>query len=106
MEVSEIVPSPQGEALSSGDTLKKTTQQSHRLEALLYSVALTVSVSVWFLAFRAPLWLDETGSYWQISAGFSKIWSRQGGLSFPAYFYILWLSTVILGKAEMALRVP
>ena len=71
----------------------------------IYALALAVSISVWFIAFRAPLYLDETGSYWQISAGFRGIWSRQG-ITFPAYSYILWLSTKLLGTSEIALRTP
>lgn len=106
MEVSEIIQTPQSEALSSSDTQTRIRSQSRRLHPIFYSLAVMVSISIWFLAFRAPLWLDETGSYWQISGGFSKIWSHQVGITFPAYAYILWLTTVILGKAEMALRVP
>ena len=71
----------------------------------IYALALTTSISIWFIAIRAPLWLDETGSYWQIGAGFSGILSRQV-LFFPAYSYILWLSTKIIGTSEIALRVP
>jgi mannosyltransferase len=76
-----------------------------RLQYGIYALALTVSISVWFLAIRSPLWLDETGSFQQISAGFSGIPSRQG-LSFPAYSYILWFCTKIIGTSEIALRVP
>jgi uncharacterized membrane protein len=73
----------------------------------IYAVALAASISLWFLAIRAPLWLDETVSYWQISAGFLKIWPRQFlSLSFPAYSYILWFSTKLIGTSEIALRVP
>jgi hypothetical protein len=72
----------------------------------LYALAVALSVSVWFIAVRAPLWLDETISVWQINAGFHGILIRQGGLSFPAYSYILWLFTVVLGKSEIALRIP
>ncbi len=73
---------------------------------LIYSLALAVSISVWFIAIRDPLWLDETGSYWQISKGFLGILSRQVDLSFPAYSDILWLSTKIIGTSEIALRIP
>ena len=69
-------------------------------------VLLIVSISMWFAAIRAPLWLDETISVWQINKGFWNILSRQGGLSFPLYSYILWLSTKILGTGEIALRIP
>jgi hypothetical protein len=72
----------------------------------LYPLALAVAISIWFIAIHAPLRIDETGSYWQISKGFSEIVSRQGSLSFPAYSYILWFSTKIIGTSEIALRVP
>jgi mannosyltransferase len=75
------------------------------MQSVIYALALLASIAVWFLAIRAPLWLDETGSFQQISAGFSHIPSRQG-LSFPAYSYILWLCTKVLGTSEIALRVP
>jgi hypothetical protein len=71
----------------------------------IYAAALALAISVWFVAIRAPLWLDETGSYWQISAGFSEIWSRQFNC-FPAFTYILWLSTRLIGTSEFALRIP
>ena len=78
--------------------------QVHAAHAL-YVVGLAVSISLWFIALRAPLWLDETISYWQINAGFSGISSRQG-LSLPAYSYILWLWAEIAGTSEIALRIP
>ena len=78
-----------------------------RVSNAIYLLAIAVSISVWFIAIRAPLRLDETGSYWQISAGFSGIWPRQFlSLSFPAYSYILWLSTKLIGTSEIALRIP
>jgi len=73
----------------------------------IYAAAFVVAVSIWLIALRAPLWLDETGSYWHISAGFSQIWARHYQTpSFPAYEYILWLSTKFIGASEIALRVP
>ncbi len=73
----------------------------------IYALALAVSISVWLIAVRSPLWLDETGSYWQIDAGFWGIWARQfQSLAFPAYACILWFSTKILGASEVALRIP
>ena len=71
----------------------------------IYALALAVAISMWFIAIPAGLRLDETGSYWQIYRGFSEILSRQG-LSFPAYSYILWFSTKIIGTSEIALRIP
>jgi hypothetical protein len=69
----------------------------------IYVLALGVSIGLWCLAIRAPLWLDETTSYWQINAGFAGIAGRHS-LYFPAYFYILWFFTKILGTSELALR--
>jgi uncharacterized membrane protein len=73
---------------------------------VMYAVALGVSVALWFIAVRAPLWLDETVSFYTISAGLSHISAREGGLSSPPFFYILWFATKMLGTSEIALRVP
>jgi 4-amino-4-deoxy-L-arabinose transferase-like glycosyltransferase len=73
----------------------------------LYLLSLLASLSVWFFAYRSPLWLDETVSYWEISGGFAQIWSRTvAGLSFPAYFYILFFFRELFGNRETVLRVP
>ncbi len=72
---------------------------------ILFAALLVCSIVTWMAAIRAPLWLDETVSYWQISGGFSKIWSRQE-VMFPTYSYILWAAKTILGSSEIALRVP
>jgi 4-amino-4-deoxy-L-arabinose transferase-like glycosyltransferase len=75
--------------------------------AAAYGVALLASLSIWFLAIRAPLWTDETLSYWQIAAGFKQIWSRSiQGNSFAAYAYILWLTKTLFGDQELVLRIP
>ena len=66
-----------------------------------------VPISIWFLAIRAPLWLDETVSYWQIAGGLRQIWSRSLPVpSFPAYLYILWLTKSLFGNRELILRIP
>jgi hypothetical protein len=94
---------------SQGKQLQPAVSQSVSDPVLytIYGLALAVAVSIWLIAIRAPLWLDETGTYWQIHAGFSQIWARHlQSLSFPAYAYILWLSTKILGTSEIALRTP
>lgn len=75
--------------------------------AVLYAAAFLISLSVWFLAIRAPLWTDETLSYWQTAAGFGQIWTRSiQGNSFAAYAYILWLTRIMWGQAELVLRIP
>lgn len=71
----------------------------------IYILAVAVSISIWLIAIRAPLWIDEAGSYWQISAGFSQILPRNH-VTFPAYVFILWFFSKILGTSEIALRIP
>ena len=74
---------------------------------LAYGLALLACLSVWFLAIRAPVWVDETLSYWQIAGGFKQIWARSiQGNSFAAYAYILWLTRTLFGDKEIVLRVP
>jgi hypothetical protein len=81
--------------------------RSYGFPHAIYALAIAAAILVWLQAIRAPLGMDETGSYWQISAGFSAIWPRQfAELAFPAYSYILWFFTQCLGKSEMALRIP
>jgi len=72
---------------------------------VVYLLSLAASVSIWFIALRTPLWLDETVSFWQIRGGFGQLWSR-AFLFFPAYNFILLVSTKLLGTSEVALRVP
>ena len=74
---------------------------------LVYPVALLASLSIWLLALRAPLWLDETLAYWQVSGGFWKIWSRSQMMpSSIGYLYMLWAAKSILGSQEIALKIP
>ena len=74
---------------------------------LVYPASLLASLSIWFLALRAPLWLDETLSYWQVSGGFWKIWSRSQQMpSSIGYLYTLWLAKSIFGSSEVALKLP
>jgi len=74
---------------------------------VMYALALAASISVWFIAVRSPLWTDELGSYWQISAGFSAIWPRQfWTISSPEYAYFLWAWAKLFGTSEIALRIP
>lgn len=86
-------------------TLEKPA--SSRLAKLLYPAALLAALSMWLVAVQAPLWVDETLVYWQISGGFSKIWSRSAQMpSSFAYLYILWFVKEVLGSREIALRIP
>ncbi len=72
----------------------------------IYALALAASISLWFIAIRAPLWLDETHSFFVIRAGFSQIMSRMASPTIPVYSYILWLSAKVTGTSEIALRIP
>ena len=75
--------------------------------SVIYTLALLVALSLWLLPVRAPLWLDETVSYWGIAGGFTQIWARSvETASFPAYFYILWLTKAVFGAKEIVLRIP
>ncbi len=76
-----------------------------RAQEAIYALALAGSISLWFFAIRAPLWLDETNSFWQINAGFWQILPRRGQVS-AAYPYILWLTARITGTSEIGLRIP
>jgi hypothetical protein len=77
------------------------------LAKLVYPVSLLASLSIWLLAVRAPLWLDETLAYWQVSGGFGKVWSRSAQMpSSIGYLYTLWLAKSILGSQEIALKIP
>jgi len=90
-----------------GESRAQPKQAWGAFAAATYGLAIIVSLSVWFLAIRAPLWLDETGSYWCIAEGLKKIWPRSVELnSFPAYYYVLWLTSALFGSSELALRIP
>ncbi len=82
-------------------------KSSSVLPRLLYPVALVASLSIWLLALRAPLWLDETLAYWQVSGGFWKVWSRSELMpSSIGYLYTLWAARSILGSHAIALKIP
>ncbi|MGA7295319.1 MAG: glycosyltransferase family 39 protein [Terriglobales bacterium] len=89
------------------DAPSKRQLNYEQLGRFVYLLAALAALSLWFLAIRAPLWLDETGSYWSIAGGLKQIWARSRELnSFPAYFYILWLTKAIFGAKELTLRIP
>jgi hypothetical protein len=77
----------------------------YHIQYTIYVVCLAVSISIWFIAIRAPLWLDETVSIFLIKGGFAGIMSRQVWPDAPAYSCILWLWTKMTGRGEVTLRV-
>ena len=93
------------ETCESRERVEGSRAAHRRVVYAAYSAMLAASIALWFLPIRAALDTDETGSYWQIAAGFSRIWPRQlVSLEFPAYYYVLWLWTRLIGTSEMALR--
>ena len=98
-----VLPTP----LSQSETCTTNWARFDTLAAAAYGLLLLTGISVWLLAVHAPLWTDETLSYWQIAGGFKEIWSRsiQGNM-FAAYAYILWLTKTIFGSKEIILRIP
>jgi hypothetical protein len=76
-----------------------------RWQYAIYVLALTLSISTWFIVIRAPLWLDETVSMYLIKGGFAGIMSRQVWPDAPAYSCLLWLWTKVMGTSEIMLRV-
>jgi Dolichyl-phosphate-mannose-protein mannosyltransferase len=75
------------------------------MQYAIYSTALAVSISIWFLAIHAPLWLDETVSFYLIRGGFAGIISRQVWPDSPVYSCLLWVWTKALGTSEISLRI-
>ena len=71
-----------------------------------YGLLLAVAMGLWLAGVTGPLWLDETYSWWQISAGVTKIWSRSFPTPSYGYSYALWLWQTIFGSKEWVLRVP
>ncbi len=76
-----------------------------RVQYTIYGLALAVSIAIWFIAIRAPLWLDETVSIYLIQGGFAGIMSRQVWPDAPTYSCLLWLWTKAVGMGEIALRI-
>jgi hypothetical protein len=78
---------------------------SDRTQYAIYFTALAVSILIWFVAIRTPLWLDETVSFYLIRGGFAGIISRQVWPDSPVYSCLLWLWTKALGTSEISLRI-
>jgi|SRR5271166_591451 len=92
---------------AAGATVTTDLERPGTILSKLTPAAVLASLSIWLIGVRAPLWVDETLSYWQISGGLSRIWTRSAQMpSSFAYLYILWLAKTVLGNHEIALRVP
>ena len=70
--------------MRSGCSLKDSGPFPSRVQYAIYALALALSISIWFIAIRAPLWLDETVSIFLIQGGFAGIMSRQVWPDSPA----------------------
>jgi uncharacterized membrane protein len=87
-----------------GSGIRELEHQLTRVQYAAYVFALAVSISTWFVAIRAPLWVDETISLFLIKDGFSGI-ARQMWPDSPVYSYLLLLWTKVMGTSEIMLRV-
>jgi Dolichyl-phosphate-mannose-protein mannosyltransferase len=76
-----------------------------RRQYTIYGLLLAVSISIWFIAIRAPLWLDETVSIYLIQGGLTGMMSRHVWPDSPTYSFLLWLWTKAFGMGEITLRV-
>jgi uncharacterized membrane protein YidH (DUF202 family) len=76
-----------------------------RMQLAIYALAVALSISTWFIAIHAPLWLDETVSFFLIKGGFAGILSRQVWPDSPVYSCLLWLWTKAVGTGEITLRI-
>lgn len=85
---------------------KESTKQQEKWSSAGYALVLACAVALWLAGVTAPLWLDETYSWWQISAGLSKIWSRSVPTPSYGYSYALWSWQAIFGSKEWVLRIP
>jgi hypothetical protein len=90
--------------LALGSEIREHTPQLTRVHYVAYGAALAVSLSTWFVAIRAPLWLDETISLFLIKDGFGGI-TRQMWPDSLAYSYLLLLWTKVMGTSEIMLRI-
>lgn len=78
---------------------------SDRVQYTTYGLALVVSIAIWFIAIRAPLWLDETVSIYLIQGGFAGFMSRHIWPDAPTYSCLLLLWTKVMGMGEIMLRI-
>jgi Dolichyl-phosphate-mannose-protein mannosyltransferase len=105
LEASDVLSETRAEASGTRRTQPEGSRSIQEwIVYAMYALALTVSISTWFIAIRAPLWLDETVSFFVIKGGFSEILARQGWPGVPAYPYFLWLWAKAVGTGEIALR--
>ena len=92
-------------APSFGRVDSRSRSASELVVVAIYGTIALGAILLWLVSLRAPLFLDETFSYWQIHAGVREIFARRGSLS-PAYPYLLYFFTRITGTSEWGLRLP
>jgi hypothetical protein len=76
-----------------------------RTQTAIYALALAVSIATWFIVIRAPLWLDETVSFFLIQGGLKGILTRPVWPDSPLYSCLLLLWTKVIGTSEVGLRI-
>jgi Dolichyl-phosphate-mannose-protein mannosyltransferase len=106
LEVSDTVPYSQAPAHGFDRRSREGSRTiSGPVTHALYGLLLVAACAIWFIAIRAPLWLDETVSMYLIRGGFAGIMARQVWPDSPTYSCLLWLWTLAMGAGEIMLRV-
>ena len=72
---------------------------------MIYALALVVSISTWFLAIRAPLWLDETVSFFVIKGGSQRYCLARDGQASRRIHTFFGSGSRAVGTGEIALRI-
>jgi Dolichyl-phosphate-mannose-protein mannosyltransferase len=80
----------------------KEQESGLRLPTALWILAAVVIVRLWLLPLGNSFWLDETLTMWMIHNGPSAIPAHQS----TVFASIEWLTSVVLGTNEWAMRVP
>jgi Dolichyl-phosphate-mannose-protein mannosyltransferase len=105
MEASNTISEAPMEAARGPEPTHLLLSIPERAQYLIYALALAASISTWLIVIRAPLWLDETVSFFLTKGGFAGIMSRQVWPDSPAYSCLLWLWTKVMGTGEVMLRI-
>jgi len=93
---------------ASGATEAESPPALREHRRFLFVVLGVVVVALWIVPLRSSLWLDETVTYWVVKDGFSQAIRRSldyQGIT-PLYYAVDWVAKTILGRSEIALRIP
>jgi len=76
--------------------------------AFLWTVASLAALVRWIRPMFTSLWVDEFGTWWVISGTLRDVVARADAVQgqSPVYYVALWLSKMMIGHSEAALRLP